>query len=343
MREEVTCPFCDAALATANPWRAYTVVIGISVGLMATACGPAAVDNDSGTSGSGSSSTTGGPSASTQASGSVTGAGSTNSTGSGDTVATTEQADSGTDAIDDSDDQGCSFYAGCSPDMGSGTTLECDIFEQDCPDGEKCMAWAADGGTWNATRCSPLDADPNQPGEACSTEGGGMSGVDSCDVGAMCWGVNAQSNVGECIAMCQGSLLDATCPEIGTVCSISNLDALAVCVPGCHPLMQDCAQNEGCIPTSSGEFACFPQLGTDGAHGEACSGPDTCDPGLTCVDAELHTSCQSDQCCSTYCDTANTDADAECQALDAGQACVAWYVEGRAPSGYDNVGVCATP
>lgn len=342
MREEVTCPFCDAALATATPWRAYTAVIGISVGLMASACGPAAVDNDSGTSGSGSSSTTAEPSASTQAPGSETGAVSTVSTGSGDTVATTEQADSGTDAADDSADQGASFYGG-APDQGPGSSQECDIFEQDCPDGEKCVAWAADGDTWNATRCSPVSDTPDQPGEPCTTEGGGMSGIDTCDIGAMCWNVDAQSNVGECIAMCQGNLLDASCPEAGTVCSISNLDTLAVCVPACHPLMQDCTQNEGCIPTSSGEFACFPQLGMDAAHGETCSGPDTCDPGLLCVDAELHTDCQSDQCCSTYCDTTDPDADTGCEGLDAGQACTAWYVEGRAPTGYDNVGVCATP
>jgi hypothetical protein len=43
------------------------------------------------------------------------------------------------------------------------------------------------------------------------------------------------------------------------------------------------------------------------------------------------------------CDITDTNADAQCQAMDRGQSCVAWYVQGAAPSGYENVGVCALP
>ncbi len=40
------------------------------------------------------------------------------------------------------------------------------IWAQDCPEGEKCMPWANDGGgSWNATRCSPLDPNPSAVGD----------------------------------------------------------------------------------------------------------------------------------------------------------------------------------
>ena len=39
---------------------------------------------------------------------------------------------------------------------GGGATNECNQWVQDCPEGEKCMPWANDGGSaWNATRCRP--------------------------------------------------------------------------------------------------------------------------------------------------------------------------------------------
>jgi hypothetical protein len=74
-------------------------------------------------------------------------------------------------------------------DYGGGQTYECDLWKQDCPPGEKCMPWANDGGgSWNATRCTPLAEDPRQPGEPCTVEGSGVSGRDDCDIRAMCWG-----------------------------------------------------------------------------------------------------------------------------------------------------------
>ena len=46
---------------------------------------------------------------------------------------------------------------------------QCNPFTQDCPEGEKCMPWANDGGgSWNATRCSPISDNPGEPGEASS-------------------------------------------------------------------------------------------------------------------------------------------------------------------------------
>ena len=67
----------------------------------------------------------------------------------------------------------------------------CSTFAQDCPPGFKCMPWASDGGnSWNATRCVPIAPDPNAPGEPCTVEGSGVSGLDDCDGTSMCWDVD---------------------------------------------------------------------------------------------------------------------------------------------------------
>ncbi len=76
------------------------------------------------------------------------------------------------------------------PDMTTGEPstgdevdeYECDVWTQDCPEGQKCMPWANDGNTtWNATKCSPVDPNPGQPGDSCISEDFGYSGVDDCD------------------------------------------------------------------------------------------------------------------------------------------------------------------
>ena len=47
------------------------------------------------------------------------------------------------------------------PDPDSGcfeVCIECDVWAQDCQDGDKCMGWAHDGGNvWSGTRCTPID------------------------------------------------------------------------------------------------------------------------------------------------------------------------------------------
>ena len=55
--------------------------------------------------------------------------------------------------------------------------FECNLFEQDCPVGEKCMPYADDGGgSWNSTTCSPVMENPGQRGDECSVEGSGGIG-----------------------------------------------------------------------------------------------------------------------------------------------------------------------
>ncbi len=63
---------------------------------------------------------------------------------------------------------------------GESTDKLCDLFQQNCPEGEKCASYAEGGGiVWNATKCVPVTGDAG-PGEPCTAVGGGISGFDDC-------------------------------------------------------------------------------------------------------------------------------------------------------------------
>ncbi|MCA9653948.1 MAG: ribulose phosphate epimerase [Myxococcales bacterium] len=226
---------------------------------------------------------------------------------------------------------------------GGGVSFECDIFAQDCPEGEKCMPWAADGGnSWNATRCSPINENPGQPGDECTVEGSGTSGIDSCDIGSMCWDVDPETNVGTCVAMCTGDESNPICEDPDTTCTIANDGAIVLCLPACDPLLQDCDEGQACYPINDA-FACAPDAsGEMGVFGDPCEYINVCDPGLFCLDASVVPDCAgSVGCCSNVCDTADPAGDAQCTGV--GQTCQAWYEEGNAPPGYEDVGACALP
>src|SRR5690606_9934066 len=51
----------------------------------------------------------------------------------------------------------CSFVCDTTG-IGPGTGPACDNWAQDCPDGEKCAAWADDGtNSWNNLKCVPVE------------------------------------------------------------------------------------------------------------------------------------------------------------------------------------------
>lgn len=218
---------------------------------------------------------------------------------------------------------------------------DCDPYLQDCPDGEKCNAWANDGGSnWNALGCFPVDPSPDQPGDSCTVEGSGVSGVDSCDVASMCWDVDAETNTGVCVAMCEGTPLNPTCADPATSCIISNGGVLNLCLPGCDPLLQNCAEGQGCYPIDDA-FVCAPDAsGDQGSAGDPCEFINVCDPGTACVEDDAYgPGCfGSFGCCSPFCDV---DEVATCP--EVGQECVPWFEEGMAPPGLASVGVCSVP
>jgi hypothetical protein len=226
---------------------------------------------------------------------------------------------------------------------GGGVANECDQWTQDCPTGEKCMPWANDGSSaWNATRCTPIAANPGQIGDDCMVEGSGVSGIDSCDIGSMCYYVDPESGVGQCVGMCLGTPEAPVC-DPGLICSISNNGVLTLCRQECDPLLQDC-DNSACLPAAGAEgFVCIVDASGDaGAAGDACNFLNSCDPGLFCGGADGVPDCVAGSgCCTEFCDLTDPDPGVACTL--AGADCVPWFEAGSAPPGLDHVGGCLIP
>lgn len=257
------------------------------------------------------------------------------------TIGTTSSADTSATAT-----------SGVDPDTGLDSAdflieydvarpIECDLWNDDCPRGEKCMPWANDGGNaWNSTRCSPVDEDPHEVGEPCTVEESPVSGIDDCVANAMCWNVDTETNMGTCVGFCTGSRAQPLCPD-GSSCSLTGDGVLILCIPTCNPLASDCPDGQGCYPYISGEFACFlDESQFEGWPGAACEYINACQPGLFCADGQLVPGCASTGCCAPYCDRSDGMADATCDAALPGTTCTAWYGIGEAPPGLENLGVC---
>ena len=226
---------------------------------------------------------------------------------------------------------GCQFI--CEPDMGE--TVECDIFAQDCGPGEKCNAWAEGGGSsWNATKCVPVDADPDGIGEPCTVEGSGVSGIDSCVKGAMCVGIG-DDNMGTCIEQCTCSEENPVCTTQNTTCLISNDGVLVLCLPICDPLdVGACGAGDACV--SSGEFfiCVIDASGSEGEVGSNCEFANGCDPGNFCGNnSGVFADCDASGCCTPFCDLSAPQC-------PQGTECAPWYEEGMAPKCFDDVGAC---
>ena len=239
----------------------------------------------------------------------------------------------------------CLPHEQCCCEHGVWCEGYCSIWTQECPADEKCMPYAATGGSWNAMGCAPLDPNAKQPGDPCTAPGGGLSGVDDCALGSMCWGVDAETDEGICVAFCLGTEMNPTCSELDAECLIANGGVLALCLPTCDPLIQDCGGTDLCTPNPSGEsFVCvLDASGSGGFLGDDCQYVNGCDPGLHCAAASNVAGCQTDSCCTLYCDLTDAEPALICSGVDQGEVCTPWYPEGEAPPGLEHVGACALP
>jgi hypothetical protein len=243
------------------------------------------------------------------------------------------------------DDTGVAFVG---PELDMGGSLECDLLAQDCPEGQKCMPWANDGGDyWNAWGCKPLAEDPAAVGEPCHVEGSSTTGIDDCELGAMCWDVDPRTNQGECIGFCVGSSDgiegdDVYCDDPDEICR--NGGIFFVCIPRCNPLEQDCLEGLTCLPIND-EWECVVDAsGDQGAYGDSCEFINVCDPGLVCLDVSTVAGCEAPiGCCTDVCDTTDPLGDMQCAGVADGAICQPWYDVGDAPLGLDDVGVCLLP
>lgn len=303
------------------------------------ACGPAPATTDPTTTDTGATGTSSGPGTTsmsptpnpTEAQGSST-------TSSGSTTGThaeSSDSDSTCGFICDDTEAPCQLAPGLD---GQLRCVECDPWAQDCPKGQKCTAWASDGGAaWDANRCVEVATDPHKPGEPCTVEGSAVSGIDDCELASMCWNVDPDTLTGTCVALCEGSPRDPTCPEPNTLCRVSGSGVLNVCLPTCNPLAVDCPQGQVCVDSGFGPFTCV--FGSPGPVGAPCEFVNACDPGLACIPSELVPGCDlgSASCCSPYCSLAAPACP------DGDEVCQPWFEQGQAPAGYEDVGVCALP
>lgn len=218
-----------------------------------------------------------------------------------------------------------------------GIDTECSTFSQDCPLGEKCNVWANYGGSaWNATKCVPLAPDPAEVDEPCTVEGVGVSGLDSCALGSMCWDVDSRTQQGTCVPFCSGSDWAPLRSDPNRECSITGAGILTLCFLNCDPLEPlPCAQGEACYPIENGFVCAQDDSGADGTLWDACEFINDCDPGLLCVNPELSAMCPEGAggCCLPVCSISASDC-------PVAMLCEPWFVSGQIQPGYEDVGIC---
>ncbi|MCA9652783.1 MAG: hypothetical protein KC501_22890 [Myxococcales bacterium] len=217
---------------------------------------------------------------------------------------------------------------------GGGPGSECDLYFQDCAPDEKCLPWSNDGGDQlNGTRCNPVPPMPDLLGDSCTSEAGGLAGIDSCDHGLICW-------EGACQELCGCSEAHPVCSNPATACVVSHDGWVPLCEPLCNPLDPlACAVGEGCYPLE-GLFFCAPDASAGGGGpGDPCTNANSCDPGTVCVEGSLVPGCLGDACCTPLCSAGGGGV-----VCLPGQVCVPWYEDGAEPDNcLGKVRVCIDP
>jgi hypothetical protein len=218
---------------------------------------------------------------------------------------------------------------------------QCDLFAQDCGDGQRCVPWSCDGTPqWNGTRCSAIADDPVGIGEPCTMQDSPYSGLDDCQRSAMCWEVDEATLEGTCIGLCIGSLADPDCAESCAECLLPAEGVLALCVTSCDPVMQTCDAGDGCYLVGEA-YVCAPSSAPDAMPGDACEDVTDCAPGDTCVNGAFVPGCTPGEgCCTPFC----TEGDpGGCDEVP-GSACAALFLPGQGPACVpDETGICVEP
>lgn len=266
----------------------------------------------------------------------TTGSSTEASTSTTSTTSATGDADTSTTEPDNEFETGS--FIPVDP-KGSGN-VECDVWAQDCKASHKCQPWANDGGVqWNATLCALVDKNAAALGEPCVVLGSAASGLDTCDHDTMCWNVDASTNVGTCVARCTVSEANPTCDD-GVTCMISHNGVINLCVPPCDPLLPSCDDGFACVQASLDVFGCVPSAVVTTVLGAPCDPTIGCGTGLLCTEASTLPNCDDTACCAPLCDLHVAGA---CPDRHADQTCDPVFVDGTAPPGLEDVGVCRIP
>ncbi len=246
------------------------------------------------------------------------------------TSGATMEADSSSSGVQST---GCSFVCPDAPQ----DPHECDLWLQDCPDGEKCIPYNGDGDAfWNDTKCFPVEPMPDALDEPCSAMDPGLSTGDSCEKGAVCWQVDPETGEGYCAPLCTGGPDEPQCPA-GNYCKIEDLALDTVCLQLCHPLVQECKHDGVCVPQNA-RFVCMEKQRQVARQGAPCEDVNGCPEGLVCVSGQYVPGCVAPGCCTAWCDISNPDVCSE-----EGAECLPWFGESEPPSPFENVGFCGLP
>jgi len=228
-----------------------------------------------------------------------------------------------------------------SPDVGP--TIACDIYDDDCPAGEKCTPYASDGGVRpDATHCIPLAEFPGGSGAECSVQGWTASGDDDCDRGLYCVVYDAETLEGTCTPFCSAADEgDLVCAEPATC--VGNPDIIPrLCLTDCNPLEPSCPADRGCYRVND-HFVCLDDAsGPFGAYGDECLFTNDCDASTFCADPPEFFECaHATGCCTSFCDADDPDASANCPGAPE-HTCVRLFAEGEGPPGLHHIGACLT-
>ncbi len=226
---------------------------------------------------------------------------------------------------------------------------ECEYFEQDCPDGEKCVPWSAlPDLVPDEQRCCPIGEPVAQPGDECAVEGYFGSCLDNCAAGSLCLDVDNDGE-GLCQELCGGTPEQPECTDSDTECFV-YFGGVPLCFYTCDPLVQGCQSNFGCYPDAIAEggtgFLCMPTIG-DNVLGDYCWLLAGCNPGMICAFPDLLPNCFGNAgdsgCCTDLCDI--TESPDGCTNIHPDLECVPWYHQGSPPPSADlqNVGACVLP
>ncbi len=252
------------------------------------------------------------------------------------TSATTTSATTGTAT---GDPQTPTTGATIAADLG-GSDLACDVWHQDCPEGQKCIPWPLTGDdAFSEARCVPLAAELSE--FSCLDAMADLAppgAIDNCEEGALCWKLDNLNIIpNACVPQCTGSPDDPQCPP-DMSCHVRD-DQLALCEAlRCEPERNpQCLEGRVCGFDGEGDFQCFPAHSGPNPWPAVCAGPSDCTVGALCAPAELAPAdcpLPGMHCCLQVCSVMFDD----CNVLE--MICVPFFPEGTAPAGHEDVGVC---
>lgn len=269
----------------------------------------------------------------------TTGLGGTDTGSPGETAGTgTMSAGTSTTPVDPSTTADESSGGFIVPPDG-GISGQCDPKLQDCPEGEKCSAVSpSPGEPWGVNTCVPVMGD-SVVGDTCNIMDGKYTGLDNCDKGLICLLTDDDGNGGACVEFCD---TNDQCNMSAANCVVYNDGSLPICLSSCDPLVQDCPGGQACYSSAGDLFVCFKEsaMPGEGMPGDQCQYVNQCQQGSFCANAMAVAGCppESNGCCTPYCPV--SEGSAPCQDTE---ECLAFFAEGMAPPGYENVGVCAIP